>query len=155
MPSTGSQKVVHETLTFERTYPAAPERVFRAYADVTARARWGTPSDTAAIVYSESDFRVGGLDQFRCGAKDELPFRGHVRYEDIVENRRIVYVECVSHGDDLLSVSLVTWEVEAVPTGSRLRITDQLMALDGADMITGTRQGTNTALDNLGRELAT
>jgi uncharacterized protein YndB with AHSA1/START domain len=146
--------VTHETLTFERTYRVPPQRVFAAYADVAARARWGTPSDTAAIVYSAADFSVGGQDAYRCGAKDDLRFRGITRYEDIVENQRIVYVESVSTQGKLLAVSLITWELLPHEQGTRLIVTDQLTALDGSDMSAGTRFGMNAALDNLARELA-
>lgn len=153
MASSPQRSAVHETLTFERSYPVPVARVFAAYADVEMRARWGVPSDTAAIVYSASDFRVDGRDEFRCGGKSDLPFLGCVRYEDIVENERIVYVESVSEGDRLLSVSLVTWELTPDDTSTKLLVTDQLVALDGADMVSGTRMGTNAALDNLAREL--
>ena len=59
--------VTHGTIVVERVYPATPDRVFGAYADVAARSTWGVPSTDDALVYSESDFRVGGRDLYRCG----------------------------------------------------------------------------------------
>jgi uncharacterized protein YndB with AHSA1/START domain len=147
-----NRQVAHETLTFERTYEASPKRVFAAFADVKIRERWSTPSDTAAVVYSEANFTVGGQDVFRCGGKNDLQFSGIARYEDIVEDQRIVFVESISTGGKLLAVSLVTWELLPVERGTRVIITDQLTALDGADMAAGTRLGMNAALDNLARE---
>ena len=61
--------VLHATLVFERKIPAPPEKVFAALADPQARIAWGAPSDTAVLIYDESDFREGGRDCFRCGAK--------------------------------------------------------------------------------------
>ena len=148
-----SRCVTHETLTFERTLKVTPQRVFAAYADVAARARWGVPSDTAAIVYSAANFTVGGQDDYRCGGKDDLRFSGITRYEDIVRNQRIVYVESISTQGKLLAVSLITWELLPHANGTRLIITDQLTALDGSDIGAGTRFGMNAALDNLAREL--
>lgn len=147
-----NRQVAHETLTFERTYEASPKRVFAAFADVKVRERWSAPSDTAAVVYSQANFAIGGEDVFRCGGKDDLRFSGKVRYEDIIDDQRIIFAETISTGGKLLSVSLVTWELLPVKQGTRVIVTDQLTALDGADMAAGTRLGMNAALDNLARE---
>ncbi len=144
----------HETLVFERVFHAAPERVFDALADVEKRARWGTPSDTAALVYSKSEFKAGGCDEFRCGAKDDLRYAGCVRYFEIVPNERVIFVESISTDGSLLSVSLVTWEIGPHRDGARVVITDQLASFGGAGMVTGTQMGMTAALDNLARHLA-
>ena len=141
--------VKHDTLVFERRLRSTPSAVFAAYADVESRARWSAPSDTAAVVYSVSDFRVDGVDRFRCGSMTDLQFEGTVRYADIVENRRIVYSEVISTTDMRLSVSLVTWEIFPEGTGARLVVTDQIASFVGDDMITGSRVGMSAALDNL------
>ena len=91
----------------------------------------------------------------RCGARDDLRYSVTARYEDIVQNSRIVFVETVSTEGKLLSVSLITWELSPVENGTRVVVTDQLTALDGADMASGTRFGMNAALDNLTREFMT
>jgi len=147
--STEMPAVKHETLVFERRLRASPSAVFAAYADVDARARWSAPSDTAAVVYAASDFRVDGVDRFRCGSKTDLQFEGTVRYADVVENERIVYSEVIATKDMRLAVSLVTWELFPDGTGSRLVVTDQVASFVGDDMIAGSRMGMNAALDNL------
>ena len=49
----------HATFSLERTYPASPARVFRAFADAKAKALWFKgPDDWDSR--SEMDFRVGG-----------------------------------------------------------------------------------------------
>lgn len=35
-----NRSVLHATFTLERTYPATPARVFAAWADPAAKARW-------------------------------------------------------------------------------------------------------------------
>jgi uncharacterized protein YndB with AHSA1/START domain len=56
----------HATFTIERTYDAAPERVFAAWADPAAKARWfGGPGD--GDTEYELDFRVGGRELNRGG----------------------------------------------------------------------------------------
>jgi len=145
-----NESTQHATLVLERVYPTSPHRVFGAYADVEVRARWGAPSDTEAIVYSEAHFTVGGSDSYRCGPKSDLPYRGTVRYEDIVTDRRIVFTETIQDADALLSISLITWEIFPEQSGTRLVVTDQIVSFAGAAMVAGSEAGTNAALDNLG-----
>ncbi len=147
-----SATVQHETLTFKRQYTATPDAVFSTYADVEVRARWSAPSDSAVFIYTENDFRVGGIDHFRCGDKRAPQYEGEVRYEDIVSGKRIIYSEAIKAFGKRLSVSLVTWEIVPRATGSRLLVTVQIASLVGDDMIAGTRVGMNAALDNLAVE---
>ena len=37
--------IAHATIVMERTYNAAPARVFQAWGDVEARKRWAAPAD--------------------------------------------------------------------------------------------------------------
>lgn len=139
----------HETLVFERSFRTSAEKVFGAYADVAVRVKWSAPSETAAVVYSSHDFRIDGLDRFRCGAKDKLEFEGVVSYVEIAAPWRIVYTELISKGHVRLAVSLVTWELTETATGTQLVVTDQIASLVGAEMIDGSRVGMEAALDNL------
>lgn len=143
-----------ETIVLERLYAASPERVFRAFADVEARLRWGRPSEHAGLVYDKTDFRVGGLDVSRCGPRDNLVYRVETRYWDIVPETRIVTSEIVFQDPRPLSISLITVALEAADGGTRLTFTDQIVAFGGASMIAGSRAGYGAALDNLRAELA-
>lgn len=146
--------IVHETLVFERRYPASPSRVFQAYADEAIRARWSAPTPTTAIVYESTDFRVGGHDIYRCGAIDDLRYLARAYYCDVERDRRIVFAEAVTTEGETLSVSLNTWDIIPDGSGTRLVVTVQLAAYGGKDMLEGTRFGTNAALDNLGSLVA-
>jgi len=53
--------MVHDTFVLEREFPVEPRRVFLAYADPAIRSLWGVPTDEEALVYSASEFRVGGF----------------------------------------------------------------------------------------------
>ena len=144
---------IHETLRFERRFDAPPARVFGAFADPEARARWGVPSPTVGLVYLATDFRVGGLDVSRCGPMGDLKFLVENRYHDIVDDRRIVSSETVACDGSLLSAALITVEFNPEGKGTRLVVTDQVAAIDGPDMIEGARAGMGAALDNLVREI--
>jgi uncharacterized protein YndB with AHSA1/START domain len=146
-------KTAHATIVIERSFDASPACVFEAFADPEARMRWGTPSADTRLVYLETDFRVGGRDVSRCGPAGNLIFYVELTYLDIVSAARIVSVETVSQDETRLSVSLITVELQASGRGTRLVLTDQIAALDGSDMVAGSRAGFNAALDNLAGEL--
>ena len=88
------------------------ERVFAAFANPVERANWGTPSESAAFIHDEADFRVGGRDVFRCGAKNDPQYRGVTTYYVIVPNRRIVSRETVETAGKILLISMSTTLLE-------------------------------------------
>jgi uncharacterized protein YndB with AHSA1/START domain len=140
---------LHATLVFEREIPASTEKVFAAFVDPAARAQWGTPSDTAVVIYDEADFREGGQDRFRCGSKENPNIHGVTHYLDIAPNRRVVSSETIVVDGRRLCVSLTT--LELIPDGqkTRLKNTTQLASFIGEDMVKGHTAGTNASLDNL------
>jgi uncharacterized protein YndB with AHSA1/START domain len=137
------------TLRFERRFRSAPEVVFAAYADVGVRSGWAAPTETAAIAYTAADFCVDGVDAFRCGEADDLRFTGIVRYLDILHGQRIVYSEVISTAEQRLCASVVTWELSADGLGTRLALAVQVTSFVGEEMIDGSRNGMNGALDRL------
>ena len=139
----------HATLVFERTCAAPVERVFAALGDAAERARWGTPSETATLIYDEADFRVGGRDVFRCGAKRNPEFLGVTTYYDIVPNQRIISSETVQKAGSKLLISMTTTTLTPEGAGTKVILTTQLVSLDGDGMIAGAKLGHNAALDNL------
>lgn len=144
----GTSTVVHHTFVIEKTCEAPPARVFAAYADVGARQQWGAPGGDT-ILYSASDFRVGGGDSFLCGPKTDLKYSGTVRYEDIVENIRIVFTESVRVENKTLSVGMTTWELLPDGSGTRLVATTQMISFVGAEMVEASESGSRAAIENL------
>lgn len=143
----------HDTVTFERRYDAPPQRCFAAWADSEAMSRWAVPGPDHALLYEQSDFRVGGRDIARCGAKGDLRFRAEVLYLDIVEDERIVFAETISEGGKPLCASLVSVCIAPDGKGARLNMTCQVTEfMDG--MADGYREGYGASLDNLVSELA-
>jgi uncharacterized protein YndB with AHSA1/START domain len=140
---------LHATLVFEREISASTEAVFAAFADPVKRAQWGTPSDTAVVIYDETDFREGGQDSFRCGSKSDPNIHGLTRYLDITLNRRIVSSETITIDGTRLCVSLTTLELTPEGKRTKLKSTTQLSSFIGQDMVNGHTTGTNASLDNL------
>jgi uncharacterized protein YndB with AHSA1/START domain len=145
---------LHETLVFERVVRAPAEAVFNAFADPVARAAWGAPSDTAVVIYDETNFREGGRDRFRCGSKTNPNIHGETRYLEIVENHRIVSSETITMDGKKLCASLTTLELTPNGKQTNLKTTTQLASFIGQDMVKGHTTGTNASLDNLVRHLA-
>ena len=98
---------VHETFVIETDIEVGPAEVFAAYADVHVRVEWAAPGSDV-IVYDRADFTVGGGDVFHCGPKDDPRFHGRVWYHEIVPDERLVYVESIRDGNQMLSIAMVT-----------------------------------------------
>lgn len=145
--------IKHHTFVFERVCKAGIDRVFSAFADPVERASWSAPSDTAAFVYDAVDFREGGRDIFRCGAKDNPQFTGLTTYIAITPNALICSSEVVESGGTKLMASLITTQLSPEAGSTRIRTTVQVTSFCGDDMIHGTETGNNASLDNLVQRL--
>ncbi|MGD9981405.1 MAG: SRPBCC domain-containing protein [Hyphomonadaceae bacterium] len=146
--------LAHATLVMERTYNAAPQRVFAAWADVEARKRWSSPADGIRIEYEEADFREGGRDVSRCIEPGNADYVATVDYIDIRKDQRVVFVEDVTHGAKRVSSALVSMELTSEASATRLVLTLQIASFDGAGMEAGYQFGWSSALDNLAKEFS-
>ncbi len=140
--------VKHATFVVERTYPAAPERVYQAWADADAKSQWFSKPD-------QFEFRVGGREYSRGGPPEGPIFTFDACYQEIVPEQRIVYSYTLDSDDVRISVSIAT--IELIPTdgGTRLVFTEQGAFFDGHDTPEIREHGTNELLDALGRALLT
>ena len=145
------RSVEHATFAVERTYDASPARVFAAWADPEAKARWFGDPDQGVAEY-ELDFRVGGREINR-GTVEGQTYTYEARYQDIVPDERIVYAYDMHADEARISVSLGTVELRPDGEGTRLTYTEQGAFLDGLDTAEQRRQGTGGILDALGAEL--
>ena len=144
------RSVEHATFVVERTYEASRARVFAAWADREAKARWFGDSESGDF---ELDFRVGGREFNRGTAPDGHHYTFEARYEDIVPDERIVYSYDMHLDETRISVSLATVELKPAGAGTRLIFTEQGAFLDGHDRPQLREQGTGSLLDALGEEL--
>ncbi len=136
----------HATFVIERTYPAAPARVYAAWAEPDAKARWFGPPECDG---RELDFRVGGAERFVAGGPDGASYTYDARYQEIVPERRIVYGYTLDRGETRISASLVTVEIESAADGTRLLYTEQAVYLDGGDTPAMREHGTREMLQML------
>ena len=145
--------VEHGSFILRRTYPAAPARVFAAWAVPEQRQRWNVHGSWQAVEQT-FDFRVGGEEVKRFGPPGEPVHVARTRYEDIVPDRRIVMSATTRDRGKLTSVSLITVEIDPTGLGSRLVLTYQAVLLDGGDRFANREAGWTSILDKLGAALA-
>nr|WP_209325249.1 SRPBCC domain-containing protein [Brevibacterium renqingii] len=106
------------------------------------------------MVYEHDDFRTGGSFLARCGTPGELEFASVGQYSAIEPGRYVVSSETVSHSNSVLSAALITWTLEAMPTGTRVSIVDQVASFVGQGMIDGHKNGHEVCLRQLGSFLS-
>jgi uncharacterized protein YndB with AHSA1/START domain len=143
----------HGTIVVEQMINIPVSRAYSAFADPKERVRWGAPSDTAAFIYDAVDFRVGGMDLIRCGAKDDPRYRVEVRYINIVDERRVVWTETIRDPDKLLATNITTLEFMPHGQRTRLKVTVQVTSFVGVGMIQNTKAGQEGSLGSMARYL--
>jgi uncharacterized protein YndB with AHSA1/START domain len=143
----------HGTIIVEHTINVPVARAYGAFANAREREAWAAPSATAIFIYDETDFRVGGRDVARCGAKDDPRFRVETRYVDIIPMQRIVSTETIHEVNKLLAANVTT--VEFLPDGQRTRIkvTVQVTSFVGKGIIDSTKAGHTGSLSNMAQYL--
>lgn len=143
----------HDILHFTRDIRHPVESIWRAYAHVDDRSQWSVPQGER-MIYDTSEFTRGGIDSYRCGPPNDLSAQGTVHYHLVDEPNRWTYSESIHSGEHLLAVSLVTWELQPLDhRGTRITIVNHVTSLIGQEMIEGTRNGHNKALDQLAQWL--
>src|ERR1022692_3466574 len=100
--------VAHATFVIERTYEAPPPRVFKAWSEPTAKARWFAGSEEALGTAYQLDFRVGGREVNRGGPPGGPVYTFEARFHDIVPEQRIVSTYEMYVDETRISVSVAT-----------------------------------------------
>jgi len=153
MTTATKSNIARDTIVLERTYRATSDRVFRAWEDVEARARWMKPWPEMDLVYDRHDFRVGGTDISRCGLNGDFNWTVEVQYLDIVRDKRLIFSERMTEDGKQQSAALITVEFFAKGKETLQIVTIHVLTLDGSDMLEGYVGSWNPALDNIAAEL--
>jgi uncharacterized protein YndB with AHSA1/START domain len=134
------------SLTLQRFFPVAPDKVWRAWTDPQALAQWFRPEASYLISIAEADVRVGG--RFRIlmvdGAGEKFDLAGV--YREVVPGRKLVMTwgwrEKQPGHESLLTVTL-----SPSNQGTRLELRHDGY-VDMENQLTH-EQGWNGALDKL------
>jgi uncharacterized protein YndB with AHSA1/START domain len=147
------RSAVHDTFVIDRHFKAAPSRVFHAFADPAAKAKWfgGPDAKREDEVF---EFRKGGRETLVSVFGDGTRFGYYVTYTDIVPDERIVYTYEMTMNGRRISVSVATLELRpAADGGTDFVLTEQGVYLDGLDNPAQRRQGTEELMNALDASL--
>src|SRR6476659_3653012 len=136
------RSVSHDRFVIERSFNAPPPRVFQAFADPAAKARWFKGPTDWGVSRFESDFRVGGKEVNSGGPKGGPVHSFEATYYDIVPDERIIFAYEMELDGKRISVSLTTVELAPEAAGTRMRFTEQDVFLDGWDNVDSREEGT-------------
>ncbi|MDR0270815.1 SRPBCC family protein [Paenibacillus sp.] len=136
----------HDTFVIERNYDAQPAKVFAAWSDPEAKAKWFPKAESF-------DFRVGGREYNQGGPSGGPVFTFDACYQEIVPDERIVYTYTLDMNETRMSISVTTVEFKQSEGGTQLIYTEQCALLDGHDTAAQREHGTKIFLDKLGEEL--
>jgi uncharacterized protein YndB with AHSA1/START domain len=141
--------VTHATFVIERTYDAAPARVFAAFADLDSKRRWfGDPEQSEGVEYT-LDFNVGGREHIGGRSPGGPAYTFDALYQDIVPGQRIVTTYDMHMDGARISVSLATVELTPAGRGTLLVYTEQGAFLDGLDTPAIREHGTREVFEAL------
>ena len=145
-----SQKsTTHDSFTIERTYGASAERVFAAWADPAQKRVWFAEGDGWTLESFDVDFREGGFEKSRFRFGNGPTMGNDTFHHDIVPNRRIVSSYAMLVGDERISVSLATIEIEPAGKSTKLRFTEEGVFFGSSDGVKGRRNGWIELLNRL------
>jgi uncharacterized protein YndB with AHSA1/START domain len=145
------RSALHDTFRIDRHFDAEPARVFRAFADPGAKAKWfGSPAATKQVQF---DFREGGREIAETGFENGPTYGYVATYTDIVPSERIVYTYEMTLDGRRISVSVATIEIRKAGGGTDFTITEQGVYLDGLDNSAQRKQGTEDLMDALAKSL--
>lgn len=147
------RSVVHGSFTVTRVWKAAPAKVFAAFADEAAKARWfgGPPGwEQHKKVF---DFREGGQEHLSGRHPNGMVSVFDCTYHDIVTDERIVYSYVMHVDGRKISVSQACIEIRPEGAGTKLVLTEHGDFLDGYDDNGSREHGTNWLMDNLGKSV--
>lgn len=146
--------VIHGMFCLERTYDAAPARVFAAFATEEGKQRWFSGGNEAwDPIHRKFDFRVGGKEALEGRWKTGMVSRFDATYFEIKAGERIIYTYEMTIDGVKISTSLATIEFAPEGAGTRLKVTEQGAFLDGYDDAGSREKGTVSLLERLRESL--
>jgi uncharacterized protein YndB with AHSA1/START domain len=149
------RNTVKATFTIERTYPAKPARVFKAFSDEQSKRKWFGGHEGWEQLENAFDFRVDGVEINIGRHVSGVVSAFYCTYHDIVPDERIVYAYRMTLDGKPLSSSLASIEIRPEGDGTRLTLTEYGVYFDGygeAD-VQGREHGTGWLMDKLGESL--
>jgi uncharacterized protein YndB with AHSA1/START domain len=147
------RSIEHASFSLERSYDHPSAKVFAAWADPAAKARWFMGPEEWEGEPLQLDFRIGGREVSKGGPKGGPVHTYQAIYWDIVPDSRIVYTYEMLQDEVRASVSLTTVDFKPEGEGTRLTLTEHGAFFDGLQAPEPRESGMGSLLDALSREL--
>jgi uncharacterized protein YndB with AHSA1/START domain len=153
-----SRSITHASFTIIRHWKASPARVFQAFADEKAKAKWFAGPQGWEQHEKSFDFREGGRETLVGKHASGTVSSFDCIYRDIVppisgESGRIVYSYVMHLDGRKISVSQAAVELTRDGDGTNFVLTEYGDYLDGYDDAGSRESGTNFLMDQLGKSL--
>ena len=139
------------SLTFDRSFTLAPERLWILLIDARMREAWGAPSEDTSLTMEIEDTREGGFEIHHCGPKEAPEFTVETRWYKLNEAEDACYTETLVIGGERLFTSLVTYALKATSAGTDLGIHVAITSFGEDDMRDDIREGWEGGLANLAK----
>ncbi|MGH8764714.1 MAG: SRPBCC family protein [Burkholderiales bacterium] len=133
-------------LSLDRHYAVAPEKVWRAWTDPQALAKWWGPTASDLVSLAELDVRVGGRLRIVFGGAQGREHECAGVYKEVVPNRKLAFTWCWPNSTPD-RVSLVTIHFKPAGTGTDLTFLHEQFFDEAAR--DGHRRGWTVTLDKL------
>jgi len=148
-----NRSIVHSSFTLTRVYDAPVARVFQAFADQEAKAKWFAGPPGWKLIKRVFEFRVGGREHLSGRFESGTVTSFDSVYHDIVENERIIYSYVMELSGRRISVNQASLQLKPEGKGTKLELTEYGDYLDGYDDAGSRERGTADLLDKLGQSL--
>lgn len=112
------------SLSLTRSYPVAPEKVWRAWTDPQALKRWWGPGGDQPVSVAQLDVRVGGRFRIVFGGAEGKDHEVQGVYKEVVPNRKLVFTWTWPNSTPERE-SLVSLEFRAAGGGTELAFLHQ------------------------------
>jgi uncharacterized protein YndB with AHSA1/START domain len=134
------------SLTLNRRYPVAPEKVWRAWTDAEALKKWWGPGPGERVSLAELDVRAGGRFRIVFGGSEGKEHECAGVYKEVVPNRKLVFTWCWPNSTPE-RVSVVTILFQQMNGETELQFRHEQFFDEAAR--DGHRRGWTAALENL------
>ncbi len=131
------------TFTVEREVAAPRALAWFAFSTREGKSAWFAPPASWTVLEDQFDFCEGGVERFKGRWENGKVSDFRCRYHNILPETRIIYSYDMFVDEKRISVSLATIEFLPSQKGTLIRITEQMVHVDGyptpEDRIEGTR----------------
>ena len=145
-----------DMFVIERDFDHPLSLLYCAFTDQDAKRTWYGGEGTWEVTNHTLDFRVGGHELWRGRPSPDAPWMTNdAVYYDIVPEERLILAFVMTMEDKLFTASQTILEFSGRGAGSHLKLTEQIIYVDGIDHPENRREGTRDMMENLNTYLNT